>query len=81
MLRAVDAERVDERVAVRLGPVGDADAGDEEHAHRGEDRPALALVADHAAEDVGERGAEGEDRDHLQEVRDRASGSRTDARR
>ena len=78
---AVDAERVDERVAVRLGPVGDGDAGDEQHAHRGEDRPALALVADHAAEDVGERGAEGEDRDHLQEVRDRASGSRTGARR
>ena len=68
---AVDPERVDQRVAVRLGPVGDADAGDEEDAHRGEDRPALALVADHAAEDVGERGAEREDRDHLQEVRDR----------
>ena len=26
-------------------------------------RPALALVADHAAEDVGERRADGEDRD------------------
>ena len=71
MLPPSIAERVDERVACGLGPVGDADAGEEEDAHGGEDRPALALVADHAAEDVGERGAEGEDRHHLQEVRER----------
>ncbi len=36
-----------------------------------EDRPALPLVADHAAEHVGHRGAEREDRDHLHEVRQR----------
>ena len=66
-----------ERVAGGLGPVGDDDAGEEQHAHRGEDRPALALVADHAAEDVGERRAEREDRDHLDEVRRARSGSRT----
>ena len=58
-------------VAVRFGPIGDGDAGDEQHAHDGEDRPALALVADHAAEHIGERGADREDRDHLQEVRQR----------
>ena len=58
-------------VAVRFGPVADDDAGDEQHAHDGEDRPALALVADHAAEHVGERGADREDRDHLHEVRQR----------
>ncbi len=44
-------------------PVGDGDAGQEQHAHRGEHRPALALVADHAAERVGQRRAEREDRD------------------
>ena len=68
---AVDPERVHERVARGLGPVGDADAGDEEQAYGGEDRPALALVPDHAAEDVGERGAEREDRYHQQQVCDR----------
>ena len=57
--------------AVGLGPVGDANAGEEQHAHRGEHGPALALIADHAAEHVGERGAEREDRDHLNEVRQR----------
>ncbi len=47
------------------------DAGDEQHAHRGEDRPALTLVAHHAAEHVGHRCAEREDREHLNEVRQR----------
>ena len=46
-----------------------------------EDRPALALIADHPAEDVGQPRADREDRDHLDEIRQRASGSRTDARR
>ena len=54
-----------------FGPVGDGDAGDEQHAHHGEDRPALALVADHAAEHVGQRRADREDRQHLDEVRQR----------
>ena len=58
-------------VAVRLGPVADRDAGDEQHAHHGEDRPALPLVADHAAEHVGQRRADREDREHLHEVRQR----------
>ena len=56
---------------MRFGPVTNDDAGDEQHAHRGENGPALALVADHAAEDVGERRADREDRDHLHEVRQR----------
>ena len=81
MLPPVEAHGGEGVVAARLRPVGDGDAGEEQHAHHGEDRPALALVADHAAEHVGERRADGEDRDHLHEVRQRASGSRRDARR
>ncbi len=65
---AVDAERVQERVARRLARVGDDDAGAEQHRHGAEDRPALPLVADHPAEDVGQRRAEREDGDHLHEV-------------
>ena len=61
--------RLQRGVAVRLGPVADGDAGEEQHAHHGEDRPALALVADHAAEHVGQRRADREDREHLDEVR------------
>ena len=55
---AVEAERMDQRIAGGFRPVADDDAGEEQHAHRGEDRPALALVADHAAEDVGQRRAD-----------------------
>ena len=49
-------------------PVADGHAGDEQHAHDGENGPALALVADHAAEHIGERRAEHEDQYDLQEV-------------
>ncbi|MEY9245258.1 hypothetical protein ABIF27_005913 [Bradyrhizobium elkanii] len=66
-----EAERVQRRGAVGLRPIGDGDAGDEQDAHHGEDRPAVALVTDHAAEHVGHGGAEREDRDHLHEVRQR----------
>ena len=68
---AGEAERVHRGGAVGLGPVADDDAGDEQDAHHGEDRPALALIADHAAEDVGQRRPDREDRDHLDEVRQR----------
>ena len=47
---AGETERGQGRVAARFRPVGHDDAGKEQHAHGGEDRPALALVADHAAE-------------------------------
>jgi hypothetical protein len=63
---------VHQRIAGGFRPVGDGGARDEQHAHGGEDRPALALVADHAAEDVGEGRADREDRDHLDHVRDGA---------
>jgi hypothetical protein len=58
-------------VAVSFGPIGDDHAADEQDAHHGEDGPALALVADHAAEHVGHRGADREDQDNLEEVRQR----------
>ena len=47
------------RVAGGLGPVGDGHAGEEDHGHGGEDRPALPLVPDHAAEGVGQRRGDG----------------------
>src|SRR5580700_10285539 len=43
----------------------------EQNAHGGEDRPALAHIADHAAEHIGQSSADGEDRDDLHEVRQR----------
>ena len=46
------ARRVD-RVAARLGPVGRGHAGEEQHEHRGPERPAVALVPHHPAEQVG----------------------------
>ena len=64
-------ERMERGGTVGFRPIGDGDAGDEQHAHHGQDRPALTLVADHAAEHVGQRGAEREYRNHLDEVRQR----------
>jgi hypothetical protein len=68
---AGEPERGKRVVAVAFGGVANDHACYEQHAHCGEDGPALALVADHAAEHVGERGADREDRDHLHEVRER----------
>ncbi len=53
---------------MRFGPVGGGHAGEEQQAHRGEDRPALALVADHAAQHIGQCRADREDRDQLDEI-------------
>ncbi len=64
----VDMGGGESRVACRFGPIDGGDPGEEEDAHRGEDRPALALVADHAAEHVGERRAEREDQHELDEI-------------
>ncbi len=55
-----------------LRPIGEAGAGEEQHEHRGEDRPALPPVADRAAEHVRQPCAEREDRQHLDEVGPRA---------
>src|ERR1019366_4210495 len=70
-IAAGETECIEPARAVSFSPVADSDASDEQHAHHAEDCPALALIADHAAEHVGQRGAEREDRDHLDEVRQR----------
>ena len=78
--RLVGAGGRQQRVAVLLGDRGDGDADQEEHAHRGEDRPALLRVPDHLAEGVGQPGGDREDEQHLDEVGEAASGSRTGGR-
>ena len=69
-----------QRIAGGLRPVGDGAAGDQEQHHHGEQRPALALAADHAAEGDGEAEGEREDRPELDRRWSRCSGSRRDAR-
>jgi len=69
--RRIDAERGQQRVAVRLGPVADRHTGPGTARHGGEHRPALPLVADHAAEHRGQAGAEDKDGDHLDQVGER----------
>ena len=68
---AIDAKGVHQRVARGLRPVRDGNADDEDDTHGTKDGPALALVADHAAEDVGQRRTDGEDRHHLDQVDER----------
>ena len=68
MLPPDEPQRIKRRGAVGFGPIGDGDAGNKQHAHDGEDRPALPLIADHAAEHVGQRRADREDRQHLHEI-------------
>ena len=67
----VDAECGDAGIAVGFGGVDRERAAQPQHAHHRQDRPALALVADHAAEHVGERRADREDQHHLHEVGER----------
>ena len=61
----IEPERGKVRVAGGLGPVGDGDAGEEDHRHGSIERPALALVLDHAAEGVRERRRDQQDVEHL----------------
>ena len=69
-----------QRIAGGLRPIGDSAAGDQEQHHDGEQRPALALAADHAAEGDGEAERKREDGPQLERCWSRCSGSRTDAR-
>ena len=66
--RLVDVKGGERRIARGLGRVDRGDADQEHHAHDSEDGPALPLVADHAAEHVGQAGADGEDQQDLDEV-------------
>ena len=70
-VRRIEPEACELRIAGCLGPIGDEDACDEDNAHGGEDGPALTLIADHAAEHIGERGADGEDRHDLEQIGER----------
>ncbi len=56
--------------AVLLGGVGDAEQADREDHHRRVEGPALAAVADHAAELRRRGGGDQQDEDHLDEVRE-----------
>ena len=71
---AGQAECVERVVAVRLGPVADATPPMKMIAHDGEDGPALALVADHAAEQLVSAAEISKDRNHLHEIRHSAVG-------
>ena len=66
-----DTKRVVDGVAVGLGHPADHDAGEEHRGHRAPYGPAVALVFDHAAEVVGERARDREDREHLEKVGER----------
>ena len=56
---------------LRLGPVANEDAGDEQRGHRAEDGPALLGVLGHAAVRVRQRRRNAEDEQHLDHVGDR----------
>ena len=70
-ISAGETERGEGVVAMSFRPVANDHPGDKENAHHRQNGPSLALIADHPAEHVGERGAEREDRDHLDEIRQR----------
>ena len=80
-LHVAQAGLVDRGREQRVADVLDvhrADGADrEDDRHRGEDRPALALVAGVAPEGVGQREREQQDREHLEPVGERPWGSRT----
>ena len=68
--RLVDARR-EQRVAGRLAVHRDEAPDEEDGRHGGEDRPALALIAGHPAEGVGQRERDREHRQHLDQVGER----------
>ena len=69
--RSIDAQIREGRISGSLGRIADRYAGKEQEAHDREDRPALTLIADHAAEHIRECGADGENQNDLNEVCDR----------
>ena len=59
------------RIAAAFGCINCECSGQEQNAHDGEDRPALALLADHPAEHIGQRRADREDQDDLNKIGER----------
>ena len=69
--RGIDGKLGESRIAAAFGCIDGECSGQEQNAHDGEDRPALALLADHPAEHIGERGADRENQHDLNEIRER----------
>ena len=67
----IEPERSKLRVAGRFWPVAEENARQEQDRHDGVERPALALVFDHAAERVGQRSRDQQDIDDLEEIAER----------
>ena len=65
--RRIEPKRGEVRVARPFRPIANDHKGEEDDPSR-RDRPALALVLDHAAEDVRQRGADQQDLEDLEEI-------------
>ncbi len=76
-LRDVHAGVAQHLRAVLLGRQGDGDADREDREHRREHHPGVAARQHDPAEHEDLRGRDQQDREHLEEVRERRSGSRT----
>ena len=68
-MRSLLIDAVQQRLAPRLGPVGDHDTAQKQRRHRAPHRPAMAHRAGHVSQRVGQSGADGEDAEHLDQVR------------
>ena len=67
----IDSHRGELRIAVLLSPDCGRGAGQKQNRHHGEQRPSLAAIADHLAEGVRQGRADREDREHLEQIRQR----------
>ena len=67
----IDRKPSESRIAAAFGGIDGEGPGEEQNAHDGEDRPALALLADHPAEHIGQRRADREDQHDLDEIGER----------
>ncbi len=65
-----DAELLVNRIALGFRPPANHDAGDAHRKHRRPDRPAMLLIFCFAAEMIGHRAADAQQREHLEEIRE-----------
>src|SRR5215469_10299549 len=61
-----------ERVTLRLGPIGDRDPAQKQNRHRGPYSPSMSRRSRHAAEGIGQACGNGEDAEHLNQIRKRS---------
>ena len=66
--RGIDADRCQQRIAVRFGPIGDANAGDEHNAHGDRDRSSLPEIENRASKCEHGREGDNEDGPYLEHV-------------